>query len=90
VLFNILTDYMVTEPDESSQHSQQPAFRPYPEPPESTPHPSANLPNIHSDDILPSTSRSSEWSLSFGLFVMFRKELLFYGGKLLTPAQTSS
>jgi hypothetical protein len=29
--------------------------------------PPANLPKIHSDPILPSTSRSFEWSLSFGL-----------------------
>jgi hypothetical protein len=29
--------------------------------------PSANLPKIHSDYVLPSTPRSSEWSLSFGL-----------------------
>jgi hypothetical protein len=30
-------------------------------------HPPANLPKIHSDPILPSTPRSSQWSFSFGL-----------------------
>jgi putative component of membrane protein insertase Oxa1/YidC/SpoIIIJ protein YidD len=31
------------------------------------PPPPNNIPNVHSDPILPSTLRSSEWSLSFGL-----------------------
>jgi hypothetical protein len=49
--------------------SRPEATGPYLEPMESTPHPPppSNLPKIHSDPILPSTPRSSGWSLSFGL-----------------------
>jgi hypothetical protein len=55
------------EPEGSSPHSQQPANGPYPEPDKSTPHPSpTNLSKVHFDPILPSTPRSSEWSVSFG------------------------
>jgi hypothetical protein len=54
----------------SSPHSQQPATGSYPEPHEYTPNPpppQRRLPKIHFDLILPSTSLSSEWFLSFGL-----------------------
>jgi hypothetical protein len=40
---------------------------PYTEPGESTPHPSAKLPNVHFDSILPFTPWSSKWCFSFGL-----------------------
>jgi hypothetical protein len=58
---------VVPEPEGSSPHSQQPAIDPYPQQGESTPHPPTNLPKIHFDPILPSTPRSSNSSLSFGV-----------------------
>jgi hypothetical protein len=58
---------MAQVPEGSSPHSQQLAIGTYFEPVESNPHIPASLPKIRSDPILPSTSRSSEWSLSFGL-----------------------
>jgi hypothetical protein len=64
---NYLTNFVAPEPEMSSPCSQEPATGPYPEPTESTQHPFASLSKIHSDPILPSTSSSSEWSLSFGL-----------------------
>jgi hypothetical protein len=58
---------MAPEPKGSLPYSQGPATGPYPEPTESTlPH-TASLPKIQSEPILPSMSRSSKWSLSFGL-----------------------
>jgi hypothetical protein len=57
---------ILSYPVSPEPESQVSATDPYPEPTESTP-PPANLPKIHSDTILPSTTRSSEWSLSFGL-----------------------
>jgi hypothetical protein len=63
-----LTNFVAPEPEGSSPHSQQPANDPYPEPGESTPQPPNNPPKAHFDPILPSTPRSSEWSLSFGAF----------------------
>jgi hypothetical protein len=59
-----LTNWVALEPKGSSSHFQEPATGPYPEPVESTPT-LANLPKNHSDPILPSATRSSEWSLSF-------------------------
>jgi hypothetical protein len=47
--------------------SQEPATGTYPEPIESTLRPPGSVLKIHSDPILPSTPRSSVWSLSFGL-----------------------
>jgi hypothetical protein len=55
------------EPVGSSPHSQEPATGPYPGLAESSPHPQASLPKIHSDPILPPTPWSSEWSVSFEL-----------------------
>jgi hypothetical protein len=55
------------EPEGSSPYSQQPATGPCPEPAASNLHSAANLPKIHYDPILPSTSWSSRWSLSFWL-----------------------
>jgi hypothetical protein len=52
---------MVPEPEDSSPHLQEPATGPYPEPTESAPHPPANLPEIHSHPILPSTP----WSVLY-------------------------
>jgi hypothetical protein len=63
----VLTNSAAPEPEVSSPHSQQPDTGPYPEPIESTPSPPANLPKIHSDPIISSMPRSSEWSLSFEL-----------------------
>jgi hypothetical protein len=62
-----LTHSVVPEPEGSSLCSQEPATGPYSEPTGSTLHSPAYLSNIHSDPILPSTLRSSEWSLSFRL-----------------------
>jgi hypothetical protein len=62
-----LTNPVAPEPEGSSPHSQQPANGPCPEPGESTPLPTANLPNVHFDPILPSTPWSSKWSFSFWL-----------------------
>jgi hypothetical protein len=62
-----LTNSVALEPQGSSPYSQETALGSYSKPTESTPHPPANLPKIHSDPILPSTPRSSEWFLSFGL-----------------------
>jgi hypothetical protein len=62
------TNSVSPEPEGSSPYSQEPATGPYAEPARPTLHPlPANLPKIHSDDILPSTPRSSEWSFSSGL-----------------------
>jgi hypothetical protein len=60
------TNSVSSELEGSSPCLQEPATGPYPELTESTP-PPANLPNIHSDPIFPSTPRSSEWSLFVGL-----------------------
>jgi hypothetical protein len=54
------------EPKGSSLHLREPATGPYAEPTESTPYLQDNLPKMHSDSILPSTTRFSEWSLSSG------------------------
>jgi hypothetical protein len=54
------------EPGGSSPNSPEPATSPYPVQGESTP-PSLQLPKIHHNPILPSTPRSSKWSLSFWL-----------------------
>jgi hypothetical protein len=58
---------MALEPEGLSPSTQEPATSPFSEPPESIPHPLANFSKIHSDPIPPSTRRSSELSLSFGL-----------------------
>jgi hypothetical protein len=63
----LLTNYVVPESKGSSPCLQGQATGPYPEPTESTSAHSANLPKIHSDLILPSTSQSAKWSLSFQL-----------------------
>jgi hypothetical protein len=61
-----ITNSVVPEPEGSSPHSQQP--QPAPILSHLNPfHPPANLTKIHSDPISPSTPRSSEWSVSFGL-----------------------
>jgi hypothetical protein len=64
-----VTNSVAPEPENSSSSSQQPATGPYPQPTESTPPPPQpiSLTRIHSDPMLPSTPRSSERSLSFGL-----------------------
>jgi hypothetical protein len=54
------------EPEGSSQRSQEPATGPYHEAIESAPSPRRS-PQDHSDQIIPSTPRSSEWSLSLRL-----------------------
>jgi hypothetical protein len=64
---HVLTNYVAPGPKGSPPRSQDPATSPYPEPIESTPCPKASLPKILSDLILPSTPRSKEQSLSFGL-----------------------
>jgi hypothetical protein len=66
-VINQITNSAAPEPEGSSPHSQQPATGPYPEPGESILHPSANLPKVHFDPILPSTPRSFKWSLSLWL-----------------------
>jgi hypothetical protein len=53
------------EPECSSPRSQEPSTCPYHEPSESTSHPTTNFSKIHSNPILPSTPRSSEWTPSF-------------------------
>jgi hypothetical protein len=57
---------MALKPECSSPHSQHSATGLYPESVESTP-PTANLPKIRSDPILPSTPWPSKWSLSLEL-----------------------
>jgi hypothetical protein len=59
------SNYVAPEHKSLSPHSQQPTNGPYPEPAESTPPPTANLPEVHFDPILPSTPWSFKWSLSF-------------------------
>jgi hypothetical protein len=54
------------EPKGSLPYSQKPATEPYPEPVESSSlH--RSLSKVHINVILPPTSRSSQWSLTFGL-----------------------
>jgi hypothetical protein len=60
-----LTKSVVPE-HEGSPCSQDPAAGPYPEPTKLTAHYAFSLLKIHSDSILPSTNRSSQWSLSLG------------------------
>jgi hypothetical protein len=55
------------EPEGSSPRSQQLVTYPYLEPVESNLYRPPNIPKIHYDPVVPSTSWSSEWSLSFGL-----------------------
>ena len=52
------------EPESSSPYSQASSTCPYPEPTPSSPHNSFPLPEDHLNIILPSTSWSSQWTLS--------------------------
>jgi hypothetical protein len=63
----LLNNSVAPEPAGSSPYLQELTTGPYPEPTVST-HTPSQTPNIHSDPILPSTPRSSELSLSFGLY----------------------
>jgi hypothetical protein len=51
------------EPESLLPYSQEPAIGLYPKPGESNPHSQTYFPKIHFNIILPSTPRSSEWSL---------------------------
>jgi hypothetical protein len=62
-----ITKFLTSEPEDSSPYSQETTTSPYPELTGSTLHPLANLPKIHSNIILLSTSWSYKWSLSFWL-----------------------
>jgi hypothetical protein len=61
-LSKTLTNSVAPEPEGSSPHSRQSTDSPYPEPGESTQHPSAKLRKAHFDPILPSTPWSFQWS----------------------------
>ena len=66
------------EPESSLPYSQTPANCPYPEPDQSCPWHPPHLLNTHLNIILPSTSRSPQWSLS----IRFPHQNPVYGSPL--------
>jgi hypothetical protein len=66
-LYFLANNCVAPEREGSSPCSQEPATGPYPDQPNPSPPPQANLPMIHSDPNLSSMPWSSKRSLSFGL-----------------------
>jgi hypothetical protein len=62
-----ISNSIASESPGSSSYSQKPATGYYPGPTESTLHPPANPPKIHSDPVLPTTPWSPKWYLYFGV-----------------------